>query len=325
MSCADREQQIGAYLDGELDLTDALEIERHFELCPSCARRLAAQQALHEAISDAAPALRFRPSPRQSRRLRAALRDAPDDRDVPDARDGRRMAAPPAGGRSFRHAGPAAAVRHFRAAAAANGSSGVGRAAFPGGLFRQVAWIREQWRALPQMKGLQAAALLAVAVAAFTLGRSWPARPAASLVSEEVVSSHVRSLLAGHTQEVASSDRHTVKPWFSGKLDYAPTVIDLAAAGFPLRGGRLDYVAHKPVAALVYQSDHHVINLFTWPSSYTGAPAAAGPAANSWQGFHLLHWSQDGMTYYAVSDLAANRLRQFADLFAQQLARSDPT
>jgi len=134
--------------------------------------------------------------------------------------------------------------------------------------------------------------------------------PQAPDLAEQIVSGHIRALQPGHLEDVPSSDQHTVKPWFDGRIDFAPPVKDLAAQRFPLRGGRLDYVAGRQVAALVYQRDKHVIDLFVWPA----AQSAARPNQTAErQGYNVVHWVQDGMNLWAVSDLEAGQLREFAE------------
>jgi len=124
------------------------------------------------------------------------------------------------------------------------------------------------------------------------------------LIAADVVSAHIRSLAGTHLLDVPSSDRHTVKPWFAGKLDFSPEVNDLE--GFPLLGGRLEYFDGHPAAALVYGRQSHIINLFTWPSS--------AASSESWQtrnGYHLQQWSDGRMTFWAISDLNQSELAQF--------------
>ena len=117
----------------------------------------------------------------------------------------------------------------------------------------------------------------------------------------EVASSHIRSLQPGHLMDIASTDQHTVKPWFDGKLDFAPPVNNLALHGFPLVGGRLDYLGERPVAALVYQRDKHLINLFVWPAVSESAPGTKKSFIE--RGYNLLRWTTAGMNFWAVSDL----------------------
>ncbi len=130
----------------------------------------------------------------------------------------------------------------------------------------------------------------------------------------EVLSSHVRSLMANHLTDVVSSDLHTVKPWFDGRLDFSPTVKDLTAEGFPLIGGRLDYLEHRPVAALVFRRQQHLINLFTWPTNLVKDEGVQNLAQ---QGYHVIHWTQAGMEYVAVSDLNEQGLQEFVRLYRE--------
>ncbi|HLZ36011.1 MAG TPA: anti-sigma factor [Nitrospira sp.] len=137
------------------------------------------------------------------------------------------------------------------------------------------------------------------------------------LLIQEVTANHVRSLMVAHLVDIASSDRHVVKPWFTGKLDFAPFVPDLAEQGFPLIGGRLDYLNHRAVAAVVYKRREHVINVFIWPAAH----AVSGETMPiTHQGYHHLQWSDSSMVYWAVSDLNARELKDFVQLLQKQIS-----
>jgi Predicted transmembrane transcriptional regulator (anti-sigma factor) len=161
------------------------------------------------------------------------------------------------------------------------------------------------------------AALAFVFLMAFVIWRAVPGlRPSGDeLLAQEIVSNHVRSLqLEGHRTDVISSDQHTVKPWFDGKLDFAPPVKDFSSQGFPLIGGRLEYLNNRAVAALIYQRQKHYINLYIWPAEQS---SAASEVATKRQGYNLLHWTNSTMNYWAVSDLNGVELHEFARLLQE--------
>jgi Predicted transmembrane transcriptional regulator (anti-sigma factor) len=160
-----------------------------------------------------------------------------------------------------------------------------------------------QWRWLA-LAGPAAAIILL----SFFLLREGPANNE-PLVAE-MVSNHVRSMMVNHLTDVPSTDQHTVKPWFEGKLNFSPPVINLDSQGYTLIGGRLDYAAGRPVAALVYQRRQHIINLFIYPS--TGNVSSESKVSTQ-QGFNLIHWEKSGMAFWAVSDLNVDELRDFAN------------
>ena len=176
------------------------------------------------------------------------------------------------------------------------------RAALPRADSGPKRWLRWTWSPRWLNVGAAFATLFAVAWS-ITLYMSVPSPN--ELLADEVISSHVRSLMGHRLADVASSDRHTVKPWFNGKLDFSPTVTDFSAEGFALVGGRLDYVDRRPVAALVYRHRLHTINVYEWPSA---GEERLPVRTLSRQGYHLVHWVEGGMVYWLVSDLDPREL-----------------
>lgn len=248
VSCSPTRDLIDAYLDGELDVVRALDVERHFKECPTCAQACDQRRSLLAATKTAA--LAFSPPPEVETAVRAAI-------------------------------WPTAEYRR---------ASG--------------AW---DWRAWIVGAGCGAVATLLLTVAIPRIA-GWAGEDA---LNQAVVDTHVRSLMIGHLTDVENSNRHVVKPWFNGRLDFSPTVVDVADHGFPLAGGRTDYVAGKPAAVLVYYRAAHPIQLFMWR---TAANAATGPQASRRQGYHLIHWSNAGLQYWAVSDLNERELNDFVEL-----------
>jgi anti-sigma factor RsiW len=161
----------------------------------------------------------------------------------------------------------------------------------------------------PRRWAMSALAAAACLLLAWNLALQFQ-QPGVLPLADQVVEDHVRSLMASHLTDVASSDQHTVKPWFNGRLDLAPPVGDFASQGFPLIGGRLDYLAGHPVAALVYRHNEHVINVFVRP----GAGADRHPAHLTIRGYALLNWAKSGLDYWAVSDINPPELDGLAAL-----------
>ena len=235
-----------AYADGELDLANTRETERHLQSCADCRGTEGAIRELRSALTSGAPA--YRAPAHLRRNVRAALRR--------EAKSTRQTLSP---------------------------------------------WLMFA-------TGAAFAAVLVGAV----LFQTMPGTR--GNIVDQVVASHVRSLLAAHLVDVVSSDQHTVKPWFDGKIDFAPEVRDLSANGFPLAGGRLDYLDGKTVVALVYQRHKHPINLFITPASTN---RDTSPTVTSRRGYNVFSWTRGGMNYWAVSDLNQDELRQFTELFEQ--------
>jgi anti-sigma factor RsiW len=221
---------VHAYVDGELDLANARETERHLHSCADCRGTERSIRELRSALTTEAAT--YRAPAHLRRNVRAALRR--------EAKSSRQTVSP---------------------------------------------WLMFATGA--------AFAALIVGFALFQITRA--ARTDA--IVEQVVANHVRSLLAVQLVDVVSSDQHTVKPWFHGKIDFAPEVRDLSANGFPLVGGRLDYLDGKTVAALVYQRNKHAINLFITP---TPTSRSTSPTVTSRRGYNVVAWTNNGMKYWAV-------------------------
>jgi anti-sigma factor RsiW len=252
VSCETLSDKLSGYLDRELDVRAAGEVDAHLRQCIACSARLEG-----------------------GRRLRAAVQA---------------------------HLTPLRAPERLRSNVRAMLRAQVKRS-----------WRRQTW--IPTWAATAAALLLGV-MGGWRLGMWQVSRSDGPDLVAEVIAGHVRSLQGTHLTDIASSEHHTVKPWFAGKLDFSPPVPDFSTEGFPLIGGRLDYMREKPVAALVYRRQQHVINLFVWPSPDSNDL----PATASRRGFHLVHGTAGGMTYWAVSDLNQSELSQFAHLLAADLS-----
>jgi anti-sigma factor (TIGR02949 family) len=273
MDCSEARELIPLALDHELDARGEVGLETHLAGCAACRARYEAAAALRAAVRREATHYRAPAA------LRARLSVAPAGA-IPAPLP---AAAPPAPVRRKPEAG--ARPRAWPWA----GNASLGWRLFNGGGF--------------------AAALAAMLVLVIAL----PQRPPASdRLADDAIADHARAVLTDHLTDVLSSDQHTVKPWFAGRLDYSPPVHDLVDAGFPLVGGRLDYLDHRAVATLVYRRHQHLIDVFVWPAAAADAPSK--PALRSDRGWHVLAWSTGGLAYRAVSDVEPGDLQQLATL-----------
>ncbi|MCE0483438.1 MAG: anti-sigma factor [Methylacidiphilales bacterium] len=168
------------------------------------------------------------------------------------------------------------------------------------------------WKALP-IAWIYSALAGVLGIIIFAAAFLSPVTESSPLI-QVAMADHIRSLQVGHLMDVISTDQHTVKPWFMGRLDYSPQVVDLGPSGFPLVGGRLDVLDHRQVAAIVYQRRKHDINLFIWPETGTRLPTTL----ITHNGYHFVGWTQSGMNYLAVSDLAEGELGDFVKLIREQ-------
>jgi anti-sigma factor RsiW len=261
MTSSEFQGRIDPFLDNEVDLATAQEMQRHLEECAACETFFAARLALRHCLQN--PKLRFAAPDALRRKVRAQVRKE---------------------------------IRSY--------------------------WVRCNW--LPQLSNWilpTLAGAVAVLICWFSsstfLSQAPSSNGANNSLIEQLVSNHLRSLTENHLFDVASSDQHTVKPWFAGKINFTPPVFDFSEQGFKLIGGRLDYLGSDEVAAVVFQHRKHYINLFVWPRNQS-SPLTDRVLQK--HGFNLCGWEADGLTLWAVSDAAPETLKTFVELEKQRIA-----
>jgi anti-sigma factor RsiW len=283
MNCAEVRRLLALYCDGELDLMQHVGIEEHLRECVECAEQAENLRSLRAVFE----------SPALYQRAPASLR----------ARVLAELEVEPSAWREQ--------ISPRLPASAWDGDAGANdlRPVVP------MTQRAKRWT-LPQLAAIAAGiTLLAGTSATVGVMASRSRLSTDNQLADWIVSGHVRSLQADHLMDVASSDRHTVKPWFKGKVEFSPQTPDLAADGFELTGGRLDYLQDRPVAAIVYSRRKHTINLFTWPTKGDALNDARSVAKD---GFNLRHWQQGGMEYWAISDLNDEELGEFVKLYQER-------
>lgn len=292
MDCNQARPLLDANADHELPAPDARRVQQHIDSCDACRRESENLRALSESLR-AAPYHRAPESLRA--RILAGLPETDDAVSASRAPTGAAVEPPPRQPR----------WRTWLDSWLNGWHGPQGDFGGPGAAVGANRLIAQGW--------LTALVVALCAVAAgVTLSLRRPAEFAP--FADELVESHVRAQVSGRDIDVISTDRHTVKPWFNGRLDYSPPVEDLAASGFALEGGRLDYLAHQRVAVLVYRYRKHVIDVYVFPqagSSGTGTGRGAGsaaPATLAREGYSISHWNSEGMTWWAITDAAPDAL-----------------
>ena len=275
---------LNAYIDGELDLSSTLSLEAHLAGCKACREQ---HQRLTHLVADLQAGLERYPAPADLRARLAPLGRSvgSDTAAVDESATGTSMVVLP----PRRSKAPWLAVR--TPAARTTDVPKLGRRHF-----------------------LALAASIAGVAVVSGASTYFLTRPGEGHeMAEEVVASHIRSLMASHLIDIASADQHTVKPWFDGKVDIAPTVADYTEQGFSLIGGRLDYLDRRPVAALVYRHRAHLINMFACPVA-AGEEHETQPESLTIHGYNVVYWTAGDVTYWAVSDVNQADLMTFRNL-----------